>query len=234
MACLNDGMLVESCNMTPTPRTFAERFAMKTRRDAETGCLIWQAAVNSKGYGRIRNEHGRNELAHRVSWRLSGRALTPGLELDHVVCETPLCVEPEHLTEVTHRANVARGRAPAAQRHRDQVCGRGHPMTTEHGTRRNGKWYCNTCRRDARRERGGATPLSPDLWTTERCASELGCVTRTANSAASTAMRRAGLRPVGRTVSGKSLWNAPEVLALKARRHERRTDRTTASLPPLD
>lgn len=126
---------------------------MKIRRDATTGCLLWTASTNSKGYGRIRNENGRNELAHRVAWRLAGRTLDPALELDHLrdKCSSVLCVEVEHLEQVTHRENVARGRCPAAERHRAGICGRGHPMTAEHGTRRKGKWYCNTCRRLTRR-----------------------------------------------------------------------------------
>lgn len=126
----------------------AARFWPKTKRDPVTGCLMWTRSTNSKGYGRIRNEHGKNELAHRVAWRLAGRPLDPARELDHLrdVCSSVLCVDVEHLEQVTHRENVARGRCPAAERHRAGICGRGHPMTPEHGTRRRGKWYCNSCR----------------------------------------------------------------------------------------
>jgi hypothetical protein len=133
-------------------KPLTERFAMKVKRDPATGCLLWTAATNSKGYGRIRNEHGKNELAHRVAWRLSGRTLDPALELDHLrwKCSSVLCVDVTHLEQVTHRVNVARGRCPAAERHRAGICGRGHPMTADHGTRRNGKWACNTCRQMTR------------------------------------------------------------------------------------
>lgn len=112
------------------------------------GCHIWTASLNSMGYGRIRNEFGKNELAHRVAWRLSGRELIPGLELDHVICHEPKCVNPEHLEQVTHAENVARGNAPSAIVHRMGICQNGHPQTPEHGVvTQRGKWSCNTCRR---------------------------------------------------------------------------------------
>lgn len=90
----------------------------------------------------------------------SFRATThPGRELDHKRCQTPLCVNSEHLEEVTHRRNVLRGDSPAATRHRNQRCGRGHPMTAEHGRRAtNGRWYCNTCRREQRQTSAVAVP----------------------------------------------------------------------------
>lgn len=61
--------------MPTPPRPLAERFREKYVV-APNGCHIWIASTNSKGYGRLRNEHGRIELAHRVAWRLSGRPLT--------------------------------------------------------------------------------------------------------------------------------------------------------------
>lgn len=138
--------------MARNRKPLSDRFAAKTRRDPVTGCLLWTAALNSKGYGRIYNEVGRVELAHRVAWRLSGRPLIPGLELDHVKerCSSVLCVEVEHLEQVTHAENVSRGNAPSAISHRLSVCRRGHQMTPEHGSRKSGKWQCNTCRREGR------------------------------------------------------------------------------------
>jgi hypothetical protein len=112
--------------------------------------LIWTASLNRAGYGRIRNEHGRSELAHRVAWRLAGRPLTPGQELDHE-CRNILCCEVEHLEEVPHHINVARGQSPSAVANRRGTCARGHPMTAEHGRRRAGKWQCQSCRRESRR-----------------------------------------------------------------------------------
>ena len=137
----------------PTPsRPLEERFREKVRRDA-SGCLIWTASINSKGYGRIRNEHGRSELAHRVAWRLAGRSLTKGLELDHL-CRTILCCEISHLEEVPHHINVARGSSPAALARQKGECMRGHAMSTEHGRRQNsGKWQCRTCINETRRRK---------------------------------------------------------------------------------
>lgn len=120
------------------------------------GCHIWTASLNSMGYGRIRNEFGRNELAHRVAWRLSGRPLLPGLELDHVVCRSPKCINPEHLEQVTHAENVARGNTPSAIAHRNGTCLKGHAQIPENGIfDKRGKWRCNACRRARRAESKG-------------------------------------------------------------------------------
>lgn len=144
--------------MPTPPRALSERFQEKVRRDP-SGCLIWTASVNSKGYGRIRNEDGRSELAHRVAWRLAGRPFTPKRELDHK-CRNILCCEVEHLEEVPHHINVARGQSPAAIAHRRGTCVRGHPMTATNGRRNCGKWQCHACRREARR-RQRALALAP-------------------------------------------------------------------------
>lgn len=138
--------------MAYAPTPIEIRFLAKVQRDPTTGCLLWIAkSVNRAGYGRILNENGRVELAHRVAWRLAGRPLLADQELDHFDCENILCCEVTHLRQVTHAANVARGHAPSAIAHRNQVCGRGHPMVAEHGRRYRGKWYCNTCKREKRR-----------------------------------------------------------------------------------
>jgi hypothetical protein len=85
-----------------------ERFWSKTKRNEETGCLEWTAALKkpsardfrtggqSLQHGQFHYE-GRTELAHRVSV-----ALTTGIpvrELPYIShsCDNPKCVEPLHL-----------------------------------------------------------------------------------------------------------------------------------------
>ena len=152
--------------MAYAPTPIEIRFLAKVHRDHQTGCLLWTAkSINRAGYGRIRNEHGRVELAHRVAWRLAGRPLLPGHELDHFDCENILCCEVTHLRQVTHAANVARGRAPSAVAHRKRMCQRGHSMTAEHGRQRGEKWDCNTCKRLRRRAASVmAGRAHPNAW----------------------------------------------------------------------
>jgi len=125
------------------PGRFWPRVQMPDSSDP-FGCWIWVGARNRKGYG-VMSVYGHHAPAHRVSWMLAGRPLTPGLTLDHT-CRVRECVNPDHLEEVTRGENVMRGDTlPAAGRLRT-ACLRGHPLDgirTDHGRPVR---YCKTCR----------------------------------------------------------------------------------------
>jgi len=85
-----------------------ESFIVKT-----DGCWYWQGCINEWGYGMYK----RNKKAHRIAFeRYYNRAIRPGMLILHS-CDTPTCVNPEHLREGTHQENmndkVLRGRCPA-------------------------------------------------------------------------------------------------------------------------
>lgn len=81
------------------------RFWAKVDRSAgPDGCWLWTAHTVSIGYGHFKLG-ATMVLAHRVAWVLDGRVLHRGMVLDHT-CETPACVNPHHLVEVTQRQNV--------------------------------------------------------------------------------------------------------------------------------
>ena len=70
------------------------------------GCLIWQLAPNGGGYGQIWVK-GKYRLVHRVALEIKlGRAIKNGLEACHS-CHCNLCINPAHLREDTHQANIA-------------------------------------------------------------------------------------------------------------------------------
>jgi hypothetical protein len=73
------------------------------RADA-SGCLLWQAGTNGKGYGQFRL-HGVVYQAHRVAWMVYRGPIPPGLCVCHA-CDVPLCCEPEHLFVGTHAENA--------------------------------------------------------------------------------------------------------------------------------
>lgn len=132
----------------PRSKPLSERVSY-TVNDA-TGCWEWQKARDPDGYGRI-GVNGKIRFAHRVVFELiTGRQLVPGLSLDHL-CRNPSCVNPAHLEEVSHRANMLRGATVGAANARKTHCLRGHPFDAENTVvshRASGPTrVCRACRR---------------------------------------------------------------------------------------
>lgn len=147
--------------------------------NAPNGCRLW-FLPNANGYGVVWiGEKKKQDLAHRVSYKLFKGEIPDGCEVDHT-CHNPeeckggpscihrACINPDHLEAVTHEENSLRGRI--YNRYKTH-CPAGHPYEGKNLILRKGPGYgygyryCRECREDRKFfKRIFKRLLRKDLW----------------------------------------------------------------------
>lgn len=85
--------------------SIAERLR-RNSKESPTGCVLWIGAFrNGGGYGVFRYAGGL-KLAHRASYEVAKGAIPAGMCVLHT-CDTPLCINPDHLWVGTRAENAA-------------------------------------------------------------------------------------------------------------------------------
>jgi hypothetical protein len=114
----------------------------------ERGCWLWVGPRCPKGYGLFHLPGRKLKKAHRYMYERLKGPIPVGLVLDHFACDTPSCINPDHLRPVTSRENTLRSTKTLAAKQAAQThCKRGHLLEgdnlrkTDAGHRR-----CRICR----------------------------------------------------------------------------------------
>jgi hypothetical protein len=134
--------------MTGSLELLPHQIASKIVR-APSGCWIWTACQDTKGYGLVRYQQ-KTRRVHRLVFELIGpQPLDPALQLDHL-CRRKACANPLHLAQVTSVENTRR-RIELAHLQLDQ-CRHGHAFTPENTCHYRGERRCRECDREGKRK----------------------------------------------------------------------------------
>jgi len=96
-------------------KSVQDRFMAKVMPEPNTGCWIWIASMNIKGYGTFGiGQRSMSSTSHRVSYEMFKGDIPKGMHVLHH-CDNPFCVNPDHLWLGTNLDNnkdkVKKGRA---------------------------------------------------------------------------------------------------------------------------
>lgn len=73
--------------------------------EPNTGCWIWSGPTRGKIHYGVIGYKGKYISTHRLSYQLFKRRIPKGKDILHK-CDTPLCINPHHLSSGTHTDNM--------------------------------------------------------------------------------------------------------------------------------
>lgn len=128
-----------------------DRFWAKVYPEPNTGCWLWGNATDGCGYGMMARPHyvtgARMDRAHRLTLSLVEPV---GGKVAMHSCDTPACVNPEHLTWGSRKDNNAdRDQKGRHASRRVTHCPQGHEYSDVNTRIKGGKYrVCKSCARE--------------------------------------------------------------------------------------
>lgn len=105
---------------------YLTRFLERIKID-EKGCWMWTHSKSGNGYGEF-SVNNKVYSTHHFIYEYYHGSIDSSLEIDHI-CNNPICANPIHLRQITHKENILRSNAPAAINAKKTHCPLGHEYT---------------------------------------------------------------------------------------------------------
>ena len=128
-------------------------FWNKTKIGAPDKCWNFFGTINSAGYGSLtigsRTDKSRQQIgAHRFSYYLSKGEIAKEMVIHHK-CANTLCVNPNHLEQVTQSENVKKRINYVSPQSKKTHCPKGHEYSEKNTRIYKGRRNCQECSRIA-------------------------------------------------------------------------------------
>jgi hypothetical protein len=121
-------------------------------------CWLWTGAKSNTGYGHMTISK-KTVKVHRLSYEIFKGEIPDRMIILHS-CDTPLCVNPEHLSIGTKKENSTDAvKKKRLYNQKKTHCPQGHEYSLENThTSPDGRRYCCACQLNGNRKRKGIMP----------------------------------------------------------------------------